>query len=123
MRIALTLTLFAVIASTAVAGTSRPHVAVMSTAPVTMQGTSFHVRERVTVTVMTQDIGRKVVTANRRGAFSAKFAGFSIKYCEAYVIRAKGNRGSLAVLKVTPECPAPEAELFRSLTSSRAPTA
>ena len=114
MRIALTLMLFAVIASTAVAATSKAQVAVLSTSPVAVRGTSFHARERVTVTVMAQDMGRKVVTANANGAFSVKFAGVSIKYCEAYFIRAKGARGSLAVLKVIPECPAQEPELLPS---------
>jgi hypothetical protein len=106
MRIALVLTLFAAIASTAGATTTKAHVAVLQTAPVTVQGTSFHASERVTVTVATQVASRKVVRASRKGAFIVRFPGVTIKYCEAYFIRAKGNRGSLAILKVTPECPA-----------------
>jgi hypothetical protein len=93
-----------VAASTAVAATTRARIAVTSTAPVTIDGSGFRSRERVTVTLMAKDLRRKVVAASAKGAFTAKFAGATIGYCESYFIRAKGNRGSLAVVKVMPEC-------------------
>ena len=105
MKIAAVLVLLATIASsTAVAATTRARVAVTSTAPVTVDGTGFRSRERVTVTLIATDMHRKVVIAGARGVFTAKFPGTTIGDCEGYFIRAKGNRGSLAVFRVVPEC-------------------
>jgi len=111
MRIALVVMLIAALgAGTAVAGTrAKAKVAVMSTAPVTVRGTSFHSHERVTVTVIASSTRTKVVTANAHGAFTATFTHFAIGHCQGYEIRAKGNHGSLATLKLTPECPPPAA--------------
>jgi hypothetical protein len=106
MRFAAILAVVATIASgTAAAATTRARVAVTSTEPMTVVGSGFRSHERVTVTLMTKDLRRKVVTAGAKGAFTAKFAGATIGYCESYFVRAKGNRGSLAILKVIPECP------------------
>jgi hypothetical protein len=91
--------------SAAVASTTRPRVAVVSTAPVSIEGSWFRSRERVTVTLVAKEMHRKVITASAKGAFTAKFPGARIGYCESYFVRAKGNRGSLAILKVIPECP------------------
>ena len=105
MKFAVVLALLVTVASsTAVAATTRARVAVTSTAPVTIDGSGFRSRERVTVTLVATDLRRKVVTASAKGAFTAKFAGATIGYCESYFIRAKGNRGSLAVVKLVPEC-------------------
>jgi hypothetical protein len=106
MKIAALFALVATVASgTALAATPRASVAVTSTAPVTVAGTGFRSHERVTVTVITTGMYRKVVGANAKGAFTAKFAAAKIGYCQSYFVRAKGNRGSLAVRKVIPECP------------------
>jgi hypothetical protein len=106
MKIAAILALLATFVSTAaVAATTKARVSVVSTAPVSVAGSGFRSRERVSVTLMTTGVYRKVVRATARGAFTAKFAGVSLGYCEGYVIRAKGSRGSLVVLEVTPECP------------------
>jgi hypothetical protein len=104
MRLALTLTLFALIASTAVAATPRARLVVMTTSPVSVQGTGFRAGERVTVTLMAGDTRRKAVTANAQGRFGVRFSGVSIQPCEGYFIRAEGRRGSLAVFKVMPAC-------------------
>ena len=110
MRIALvTILIAAVGAATAVAGTTRARVMVMATAPVTIRGTSFHARERVTVSVLSSSSRTKVVRANARGAFTATFTNFAIAHCVGYTITAKGNRGSFVTLTVTPECPPPAA--------------
>jgi hypothetical protein len=106
MRFAAILAVVATIASgTAAAATTRARVAVTSTDPMTVVGSGFRSHERVTVTLMTTGLHRKVVIAGAKGAFTAKFAGATIGYCESYFVRAKGNRGSLAILKVIPECP------------------
>ena len=97
--------LAAFVSSTAVAATTRAKVAVVSASPMKIAGTGFRSRERVTVTLVTTGPYRKVVRANANGAFTATFAGVSIAYCQGYFVRAKGNRGSLAVIKLIPECP------------------
>ncbi len=105
MKIAVVLAvLAAVVSSTAVAATTKARVAVASTAPVTIAGSGFRARERVTVTLVTAAVHRKIVTAGARGAFRARYAGVTVKDCVSYFVRAKGNLGSLAVVKVMPEC-------------------
>jgi hypothetical protein len=47
----------------------------------------------------------KTITAG--GGFKVTFTSLSIGSCDAYSVRAKGNRGSIAFLKVRPECPPP----------------
>ena len=42
------------------------------------------------------------------GRFVARFAGFTIPRCTAYAISARGNKGSVASWKVTPDCAAPQ---------------
>ena len=106
MRSAAIVALAAALVSTAaVAATQKARVAVVSKAPVSVAGNGFRSRERVTVTFTARSTYKKALTANVRGAFTAKFAGVSIGYCEAYTVRAKGNRGSLAVVNVIPDCP------------------
>jgi hypothetical protein len=84
------------------AGTAR--VTVPSTAPVAVRGTGFKSHERVTVTVIAKAAHTRRVTATSQGTFRARFASVSLGYCQAYSVRARGNRGSTAFLKVVPEC-------------------
>ncbi len=49
--------------------------------------------------------GAATVIATARGALRVVFKRFTFTYCELYTIRAKGNRGSKAFVKVIPECP------------------
>jgi hypothetical protein len=106
VRFGMVLTLFLVVLPTAVASSSAVHLTVPSRSPVVVRGTGFHASERVTVTVTVaaKSTHRKVVTAGARGNIRAAFPGFSIGYCESYVVRARGNRGSSGVFKVIPEC-------------------
>jgi hypothetical protein len=94
----------------AVAGASQVHarVSVVTTVPFSVHGSGFRSRERVTVTVAATSMRTKTVTATRRGAFTATFKGFSVPHCDGYTVKAKGNRGSLATLNITPECPPPD---------------
>ena len=106
--LALALALFAVLLPVAaVASNSTAHVGFASISPVSLRGTGFVPRERVAVTVAAKITRKKTVTANLRGAFRATFTGFSIARCQAYAVRAKGNRGSTASAKVIPECAPP----------------
>ncbi len=98
------LSLFFALLPTAAASTAAAHVAVPSRSPVVVRGTGFHANERVTVTVSAKSTHTKRVTANRLGNFRVTFLGFSLGYCEIYSVRARGSRGSSAVLNVIPEC-------------------
>jgi len=105
---ALLLLVCALVPSVAGASQLRARVSVVQTASAfAVQGASFKSRERVTVTVTAESTRTKTVKANLRGAFTATFAGFTVPRCEGYSVRAKGNRGSVATLKVIPECPPP----------------
>lgn len=94
----------AVVSAVALGATRSAHLSVTTTAPTTITGTGFKKHERVTVTVSASDTRTKRVVAGLRGGFTTTFKGFAIGRCVAYTVRAKGDRGSTALLKVTPEC-------------------
>ena len=87
---------------------SKPTVRVTRMSPTVVTGTGFQARERVAVTVSAKTAQRVVVVANVAGRFVARFAGFTIPRCTAYAISARGNKGSVASWKVTPDCAAPQ---------------
>lgn len=99
--------LLALLAAAALASTTAAHVSVATLSPFTVRGTSFHPAERVRVTVSAEGSHTKTVTANASGRFRVKFSAVTIGRCNAYAVRAKGNRGSTAFIRVIPEC-APE---------------
>ena len=108
MRLLLVLVLFAVLLPVgAVASSNTAHIGFASIAPVSVRGTGFKSGERVAVTVSAKVTKKKTVAASSRGAFRATFSGFAIAPCQAYAVRAKGNRGSVAFTKVLPECAQP----------------
>ena len=108
MRVgALLLLVCALVPAVAGASQARARVSIVSAGPFTIHGAGFRSRERVTVTVAANGTSTKIVRATRRGAFTVTFKGFSVPHCEGYTVRAKGNRGSLATLSLTPECPPP----------------
>jgi hypothetical protein len=100
------------------AGTAAPartaRVAVTDTAPFTVHGTKFLAKERVSVTVSVNQAWTHRVTAGSTGGFTTQFPRLSLNRCAAYVVRASGSRGSVAVLKVIPACApdSPPAELY-----------
>ena len=108
MRFVAFLSVVFLVPTAAAAATRSAHVSVSSLSPVTVRGSSFKPGERVRVT-LSADGGThaKTVTAGVRGGLKATFVGVSIGSCEAYAVRAKGNRGSTAFLKVIPECAPP----------------
>jgi hypothetical protein len=105
VRLAAVLFLVAVVSPVAVGASNRTaHVTVLTLSPVTVRGTSFRLNERVRVTVFAKSTRTNTVTANARGNFWTKFRGLTIGYCDPYAVRARGNQGSSAFLKVLPEC-------------------
>jgi hypothetical protein len=95
---------FALLGGVAVASTRTAHVSVLSIAPVSVRGNGFRANERVAVTVTANATRTKRVIAGARGNFRITFRSFSIEFCVPYTVRAKGNRGSRAVLRVIPDC-------------------
>lgn len=86
---------------------AKARVRIVDTSPFTVRGSGFEPAERVALTVAVKSRWERTVTATSTGSFVARFTGPTIGSCTAYFVRARGNRGSLAVLKVMPECPAP----------------
>ncbi len=79
-------------------------VAVSSLDPFTVHGARFQSGERVTVTAFANGRHVRTVTASSAGAFAVAFRGVAVDRCAGYVVRAVGNRGSRAAIKVMPEC-------------------
>jgi hypothetical protein len=109
MRIgAFLLLVLALVPSVAGASQVRARLSIVTTVPFSVHGTSFRPRERVTITLTAASVRSKVVTATKRGAFTATFKGFAVPHCVGYTVKAKGSRGSVATLSITPECPPPD---------------
>jgi hypothetical protein len=83
----------------------RPALRVTSLAPLRVVGTRFVARERVRVTA-TVDTARssRLVRASSTGTFAATFADLTADRCVAYVVRAVGASGDVAVVKARPLC-------------------
>ncbi len=86
---------------------ARAHVTVPDTSPFTVRGSGFQPAERVALLVAVKSRWERTVVASSTGSFVARFTGPTIERCSAYFVRARGNHGSLAVMKVMPECPSP----------------
>ena len=85
------------------------HVSITSLAPFTVYGSGFARHERVKITVDAKTNAIRVVVANAKGAFTARFATVTVEKCASYAVRVVGGRGSVAVKKVIPECAPPAA--------------
>ena len=101
-------------AGTALASRARPSLDVVTIHPVKVHGTGFRPAERTRVVLVVSDHPHvrhiRRVTAGREGSFVASFAGLSVGRCDAFVVVAKGTRGSSAVVKrgeVPADCPGP----------------
>jgi hypothetical protein len=80
---------------------------IVDISPFTVHGSGFAAGERVTITVQTKQRFVRTKAADTRGTFTARFWTVSIPNCSSYVVRAVGNRGSVATKKVIPECATP----------------
>ncbi len=81
---------------------------VVDRAPFTVRGSSFQPSERVALLVSAKGQWQRTVIASSTGSFVVRFPRLAVLGCSGYYVRARGNRGSLAVIKVTPECPPPQ---------------
>jgi hypothetical protein len=87
---------------------TKPRVWLASNDPAVARGSGFHAGEHVTVSVTTSDVSlHRVVTATPSGTFVARWQrSVGTEGCTAISIRAVGDAGSRAVLRIMPECPA-----------------
>ena len=108
-------------AGVAVAAERQPRLAIADPAPLTIRGFGFLVGERVTVTATVRIRRTRTTIANSRGRFTVRFWAIDVENsCLSYTIRALGNRGTRAALKVTTVCPPEEpAELQPADKKSR----
>ena len=86
------------------ADTARPHLSVPDTAPFIVRGAGFRAGERVRVVVDASNHAVRTVTAGARGGLVARMPAVKLGSCPTFTVRAIGNRGSRASLKVVPEC-------------------
>jgi hypothetical protein len=78
--------------------------------PLAVAGTGFAPGESVrVVATVGEKQGVRIRTATTAGRFGAAFRGFVVDPCTTFVVRARGTRGSRAVLvaKSLAECPEP----------------
>jgi hypothetical protein len=81
---------------------------VISGSQFVVRGTAFKPHEHVLVVVTAAgQHGSKRLSAGPGGAFVARFPSIDIGSCAAFTVRATGDRGSHAGLRVMPECPQP----------------
>jgi hypothetical protein len=90
----------------------RAVVSLSSTAPVTVTGSGFAPRERVTVRVaLGGDTGSRVARATRGGRFVVQFPGVTMPECVSTVVMvvATGSRSRASVRgrTIPPPCGAP----------------
>jgi hypothetical protein len=105
---ALALALVLAFGAPSVDASARAHLRVVDTAPFTVRGSGFQPAERVALLVTVKSRWQRTVVVSSTGSFVARFTGPTIRSCSAYFVRARGNRGSLAVLKFIPLCPPPQ---------------
>jgi hypothetical protein len=84
-----------------------PTLSLGNRAPFTVRGLGFAPHEKVKVVVRIKSTATRWTTAGQRGGFVLRFPALELGYCQGYVIRATGSKGSRTMLKVTPECPWP----------------
>ena len=105
MKILVAFALFAACALSANAATTRAaRVTIAELAPFTVHGSRFVAHERVTLVVEVKVRRTRVVVASETGEFTARFLTLKAGHCDAYFVRATGDRGSVARLKIVPEC-------------------
>jgi hypothetical protein len=93
-------------ASAATAGPAK--LTLMSSTQFAVRGSTFHPREHVLVVVSAKgEHASKRIAAGPAGGFVARFPTVDLPSCAAFIIRATGDEGSHAALKVVPECPQP----------------
>jgi len=82
----------------------RPSIALVTERPLVVRGSGFQARERVRVAATAHRT--RTVSTSRSGSFRVRLLpSWPAASCSALVLRARGARGELAVLKIRPMCP------------------
>lgn len=90
------------------AAARQPRLAISDPVPLTVRGTGFLARERVTITASVRVTRIRSAVADSAGRFTVRFAALSVQNgCLSYFVKAVGERGTRAVLKVRTVCPPP----------------
>lgn len=83
----------------------HPRLAVAKRSPLVIRGVGFRSRELVTVSVRANQPIVKRVRSTPAGAFGANMGTVVVDHCSALFVRAVGNEGSEAILKLPrPAC-------------------
>ena len=95
------------VAAPSFGSTIRPRVWLVDETPVTIAGTGFQARERVTVRLgLPGKLWKKSVVAGPRGGFTMRFPLARLPRCKIWSVHATGAQGSVATQRYIPECPA-----------------
>lgn len=87
------------------AADGRPRLSITDPAPLTVRGVGFLSHEAVSVTATMRIRRSRSAVADARGRWSVRFRGVSVlDTCASYLIKALGEFGSRATLKVTVTC-------------------
>jgi len=89
------------------ASTRTARVAVTDLSPFTVHGWRFLPHEHVRVVVRVEGTYVHTPTASAAGTFTTRFSALRVGSCTPYWVRATGDEGSTALLRVMPECPPP----------------
>ena len=93
-------------ASFSLAATREPRLSITDPQPLTIRGVEFVPGERVVVSARIHVRRTRTAFADVRGRFVVRFRGLSVQdTCDDYVIRALGNRGTRAAIRVKTVCP------------------
>ncbi len=88
------------------AAAREPRLSITDPQPLTVRGVEFAPGERVVVTATIRVRRTRTVFADIRGRFVVRFRGLSVQdTCDDYVIKALGNRGTRAAIRVKTVCP------------------
>lgn len=86
-------------------GSQSARLSVPDTSPFTVSGVGFKAGEHVTLKLSSANTLTRVVVADPSGRFLRRVLLFKLRQdCGSYVVSARGDRGSVAVMKVVPEC-------------------
>jgi hypothetical protein len=87
---------------------AKARLSIVDLTPLTVRGSSFKARERVTVTLDGGKRGVQRVQATRRGGFTASFSVGPVIGCQTVTIRAVGSMGSRVFKQIPrPDCREP----------------
>jgi hypothetical protein len=79
---------------------AQPSLVMLSRHPLTVRGLHFKKRERIRIVVETKSDYRRTQRASATGSFTAAFDEVTLGRCDTATVRATGNLGSRALLKL-----------------------